>query len=283
MSYNASVAMQEAERKLRAWQTQYDQRGTMVSPIVYSGYITGLTHHDYAKYSRFLRVEDQLYVRADPDNKYDTNATGLFYRPTGCTPEEAVQIGWIPKALNRVAAQAIRDGYLLRATLTAHRPSSSNPNAILECRVTIYGRASHSIQPATPTKEQQTMKTAKAILEQNINLGTSAAFLEAGRIANNQLSSIAGKKLPIMVRAYADTPMGRLLLANVALMAREHFRPNDERLSKLCNAMAVSAYQEVLQSFDIEQMIEDLVENKTIAKALKTFDAEPAKTSIAKD
>lgn len=114
------------------------------------------------------------------------------------------------------------------------------------------------------------------LVQQNVSLGTSAAFLEAGRIANNQLSSLASKKLPIMVRAYADTALGRLLLANVALMARDHFRPNDERLGKLVNAMTVSAYQEVLQNFDVEQMIDDLVANSTIKKALKTIDAQSA-------
>lgn len=126
------------------------------------------------------------------------------------------------------------------------------------------------------------MKSINAIIEQNVTLGTSAAFLEAGRIANNQLSGIASKKLPIMVRAYADTALGRLILANIALMARDHFRPNDERLGKLANAMAVSAYQEVLQHFDIEQMIDDMLSNSTIKRALKTFDEAEAPTSKAK-
>ena len=112
------------------------------------------------------------------------------------------------------------------------------------------------------------------VVQKNVDLGTSAAFLEAGRIANKQLSGVAGKKLPIMVRAYADTPIGRLILANIALLAQEHFRPDDTRLQKLANAMTVSAYQEVLQQFDIEQFIDDLLSNATIKKALKTVDSE---------
>lgn len=271
MSYAAQQIMQENARKLAHWKLQYDRRENLDAPVVYEGYITGLTHHDYAKYSRFLRAEDQLYVRADPDNKYDANATGLFYRPSGCTPEEAVQIGWIPKALNGVAAHAIRNGYRLQATLTAHRPSSSNPNAILECRVVIHSQALPYISPVASIQETS-MSKLTTLAQKNIDLGTSAAFLEAGRIANTQLSSIASKKLPIMVRAYADTAIGRLILANIALMARDHFRPNDDRLGKLVNAMTVSAYQEVLQNFDVEQMIDDLISNSTIKKALKAMD-----------
>lgn len=68
----------------------------------------------------------------------------------------------------------------------------------------------------------------------------------------------------------------RLLLANIAMAAAEHFRPGDQRLDRLTKAMAVTAYQEVLQQFDIEQMIEDLISNKTIAKALKAVDVDPA-------
>lgn len=129
----------------------------------------------------------------------------------------------------------------------------------------------------TPQGLAMSKTSINSVVEKNISLGTSAAFLEAGRIANNQLSSIAGKKLPIMVRAYADTALGRLLLANVALMARDHFRPDDERLGKLVNAMTVAAYQEVLQNFDVEQMIEDLISNSTIKKALKSIDNASAK------
>ncbi len=122
------------------------------------------------------------------------------------------------------------------------------------------------------------MATSKVntVIEKNITLGTNAAFLEAGRIANNQLSAIAGKKLPIMVRGYTDTALGRLVLANIAMMAAEHFRPGDTRLERLTKAMAVTSYQEVLQQFDIEEMIEGMLSNKTIAKALKAVEVENA-------
>ncbi len=271
MSYAAQQIMRENAWRLAHWKLQYDRRENLDAPVVYEGYITGLSHHEYASYARFLTAGEKLYVRACPDNKYDENATGLFYRPSACPPHEAVQIGWIPKALNGVAAHAIRNGYRLQATLTAHRPSSSNPNAILECRVVIYSQALPYIPPVASIQETS-MSKLTTLAQKNIDLGTSAAFLEAGRIANTQLSSIASKKLPIMVRAYADTAIGRLILANIALMARDHFRPNDDRLGKLVNAMTVSAYQEVLQNFDVEQMIDDLISNSTIKKALKAMD-----------
>ena len=38
------------------------------------------------------------------------------------------------------------------------------------------------------------------IIETNKNLATSAAYMEAGRIANNQIAKALGKKLPMMLR-----------------------------------------------------------------------------------
>ena len=117
------------------------------------------------------------------------------------------------------------------------------------------------------------MSKVQQVIANNMQLGTSAAFLEAGRIANNQISSVAASKLPMLMRGYAATPLGRLIIANIAALAAEHFRADDKRLKQLTNAMTVSAYQELLQTLDIEQFIEDLVSNSTIKKALKTFES----------
>lgn len=271
MSYNISQRILAQEQLVKGWMDNYARRDVSETTVVYYGYVTGLTHHDYSACASGLKAGVELFVRPDPKNKYDPNAIGLCAFPPECA--DLVQVGWVPKALNTVAALALREGHSLRAKVTSHYPDTRNPTAILKCSVFIDNTPSQPL--IVPTQEIH-MSKLTTIAQKNIDLGTSAAFLEAGRIANNQLSSIASKKLPIMVRAYADTALGRLLLANVALMARDHFRPDDERLGKLVNAMTVSAYQEVLQNFDVEQMIDDLVSNSTIKKALKSIDALPA-------
>lgn len=106
-------------------------------------------------------------------------------------------------------------------------------------------------------------------IENNKVVATSAAFMEAGRIANSQASKFAAKQLPMMVRGYAETAIGRLVLANIAQMAQEHFRPNDQRLKKLSQAMMVSAWQEVYQQIDIDGFIDQLLENKGMARAFE--------------
>lgn len=115
------------------------------------------------------------------------------------------------------------------------------------------------------------------IITKNVNVATTAAVLEAGRIANNQITKVISKKAPIMVRGYVDTPLGKLVMANLANMAAQHFRPDDTRLLKLTDAMMVQAYQEVIQDFDIEGMIESLLDNKNIKQALEKVDGKKAK------
>lgn len=229
----------------------------------YDGHVTGLKHYQYEMHRSRIYPGVKLVVKPQPDNPYDSNAVGLYLT-------ENFQIGWIPKGLNGPAAKALRDGKQLAAIVRRHDAKIPVWQSLIEVEV-------YEVQTAKP-KEQTQMANTKVqnIIQTNLDMGTSAAFLEAGRIANKQLSAVAGKKLPIMVRAYADTPVGRLILGNLAVLAQEHFRPDDVKLQKLAKAMTVTAYQEVLQQFDVEQFIDDLLSNATIKKALKQVETTEA-------
>jgi hypothetical protein len=290
-NYSAQQIMLENQSKIREWTSTLHAYEFLDKPVVYAGNVTGLSHYQYNHCVDNIKVGTPVTILADPNNRYDPNALAVHVRDT---TGDLRPIGWIPKALNMVAAEARRQGYIISATVIRHRPDRDNFQQKLIIEVFIDKGVDRTLTDSDPYPEDRCLpnyvpihqsnikdepimaiKSVNAIVEQNISLGTSAAFLEAGRIANNQLSAIAGKKLPIMLRGYADTALGRLLLANIALMARDHFRPNDERLGKLVKAMAVSAYQEVLQNFDIEAMIDDMISNSTIKRALSKFDAEP--------
>ena len=121
--------------------------------------------------------------------------------------------------------------------------------------------------------------TASALLsnavDTNKKAATTAAVLETGRIANRALSKMVAPKLPMMVRGYLDTPVGRLLLANAVKMAFDQFKPDNATAQRLANGMIISAYQEAIQSFDIEGMLDDLLSDNKILKALaKTAEAD---------
>lgn len=250
--------------------------------------VTGLSVYDYSKLSDKLTKGTSVTLKRDPSNKYDANATGVFYQET--------QIGWIPKASNSDFAANIPRGSI-NAMIVAHDRGSSDLSKRLFIQVypnELYGYTNNYSKkeltqeyPAVftafnekniskPTPKENKMKTINEVISKNTTLAQSAAFLEAGRIANGQATKFASKQLPMMVRGYADTPLGRLVMANIASTAATQFRPNDKRLGRLADAMIVMAYQEVIQSFDIEKLINDMLSSETIKAALSKVDESDA-------
>lgn len=105
-------------------------------------------------------------------------------------------------------------------------------------------------------------------VETNKKAATTAAVLETGRIANNAVVKLIAPKLPLMARGFADTPIGKLALANVVKMALDQFKPDNATAQRLANGMIISAYTEVIQSFNIEDMLDELLSNSKILKSL---------------
>lgn len=199
---------------------------------------------------------------------YDSRAVGVFLGN--------YQVGWIPKAQNAKVSELVRDqGRTLVATVTNHNTAQSFETR-LYINVFLEGVDDNegfieSKQVPNITKESK-MTTMNKLIETNKSSAVSAAFLEAGHIANKQVSKVLGKHLPMMVRGYADTPIGRLVLANLAVLAVDHFRADNKQLRRLAKAMQVNAYHELLRDLDIDGMIDELLENGSIKRALSKLD-----------
>ena len=126
-------------------------------------------------------------------------------------------------------------------------------------------------QPTTETQKENTMNFSNLttnFIATNKSAAVQAGYMEAGRLANNQMAQFAGKHLPFMVRGYADTPVGKLVIANIAIMAAAQLRPNDATLNKLTNAMAVQAFQALYQEVDIEGMLNSLLASPGMKEAI---------------
>lgn len=109
---------------------------------------------------------------------------------------------------------------------------------------------------------------ASVALNANKDLAKSAAYLEAGRITNNKLQALVVPQLPLMVRGYANTPVGKLVLANLLLVGIQKFKPENQALSKLAYASVTQAYAEVFESFDIEGIIDGFMKDSAVGRAL---------------
>jgi hypothetical protein len=119
-------------------------------------------------------------------------------------------------------------------------------------------------------KEEPTM--FEKIVNTNVTMAQSAAFLEAGRIANNTAAKFVASKAPLMIKGYVETAFGKLMIANAAAVAAEKFRPADKKLARLANAMITEAYQEVYQQVDIEKMLNEMLSSESVKSALAKLD-----------
>ena len=107
-----------------------------------------------------------------------------------------------------------------------------------------------------------------SVFKDNKQAVAMGAYLEAGRIANSQMVKLAAKHLPIMVRGYADTPVGKLVVANLTRMILAEMRPADAKLQKLTASMMAAAYQDVIGTIDIDGFITKLLDSGEIKSAL---------------
>lgn len=106
------------------------------------------------------------------------------------------------------------------------------------------------------------------LVANNKAVAVNAAYMEAGRIANNQVTKLVAAKAPLKVKGYIDTPVGKVILANLTAMAVEQFRPTDVKLKKVSVAMMTQAYQELILTVDIEGMLNELTSSEGIKAAL---------------
>jgi len=194
------------------------------------------------------------------DNQYDPYAVGVFFRGD--------QIGWIPKSKNLDISDYLRSrpGAQACSAVVLNHDTRGDLSRRLYISVPNPDYRQLSAQPSV-TQEPK-MSKINTLIETNKTSATSAAYMEAGYIANKQVGKVLGKKLPMMVRGYADTPIGHLVVANLALLAVDHFRPDQRQLRRLAQAMQVQAYQELLKEIDIDGMIDDLLEHGGIKRAL---------------
>lgn len=272
----------------------------MSNDVIWRGAVTGLSFRSYGRYIAELKTGTELELRRDRANEHDSNAVGVWF--------QGKQIGWIPKFQNAQLAWAMDKGKEVQAVITNHDTSADfskrlfinvypadlsededddddddDPNlAQIQNGRIIPSKTARMSGPRTNTQQLPKENTMlNKIIESNKSAIKSAGYLEAGRMANTQVAKLASKKLPMMLRGYADTAIGRLVIANLAQMAAAQFKPNNQKLAKITEAMVVESYTQVIQEFDLDGMMEELLKSATMTKAMKVLDAAPGDDAAA--
>ena len=115
-------------------------------------------------------------------------------------------------------------------------------------------------------------QTAGVLKTANVDAAKLSAKLVAGKIINQRASKLIRPQLPMMVRGYADSPIGEAVLANIIAGAIVHFAPSNPKAVLVSEAMIQAASLEFLNSFNLDEKINELLDGID----MKTLTAEEA-------
>ena len=121
------------------------------------------------------------------------------------------------------------------------------------------------ITQTTENKGKNTMTKIANIVAANKSAAVNAAKLEAGKIALTQITKVAAKKAPFMIKGYIDTPIGRVVIANLLSVAVDQYAPANQKAKAVASAAMEAAMLEMVQSFNIAEMIDEMVKGIDIS------------------
>ena len=99
-----------------------------------------------------------------------------------------------------------------------------------------------------------------AMVDQNKTSFQASAKRRIGKLFNDKLVSLIKPKLPMMVKGYVDTEIGRYVLTNLFAAALIKFGYNHDKLILLAEAGIDDATDQFLGSFNIEEIINELID-----------------------
>ncbi len=103
-------------------------------------------------------------------------------------------------------------------------------------------------------------ETASVMLDANKEAAIDSGKIIAGNVLNDRVIKLVSPKLPIMVRGYADTPIGKAAIANLIAGVLIHTMPENTKVGIAAEAMIQSASLQLASSFNIEEMVNELLD-----------------------
>ena len=107
-------------------------------------------------------------------------------------------------------------------------------------------------------------ETLSVMMDANKEAGVDSAKIIAGNILNKRVNILVMKTLPAGVKfavgSYLDSNVGKALIANAAAAALIHTMPGNEKVEIAAEAMINSASLTLASSFNIEEMVNELLD-----------------------
>ncbi|QIO01318.1 hypothetical protein bobsandoy_7 [Salmonella phage bobsandoy] len=131
-----------------------------------------------------------------------------------------------------------------------------------------------SANAQTTENKGNIMTKVSSIVAANKSAVVNAAKLEAGKIALTQITKVAAKKAPFMIKGYIDTPIGRVVVANLLSVAVDQYAPTNQKAKAVAGAAMEAAMLEMVQSFNIAEMIDEMVKGIDISTFTQSAETE---------
>ncbi|WP_417644679.1 hypothetical protein [Citrobacter freundii] len=131
-----------------------------------------------------------------------------------------------------------------------------------------------SANAQTTENKGNIMTKVSSIVAANKSAVVNAAKLEAGKIALTQITKVAAKKAPFMIKGYIDTPIGRVVIANLLSVAVDQYAPTNAKAKAVAGAAMEAAMLEMVQSFNIAEMIDEMVKGIDISTFTQSAETE---------
>lgn len=125
-----------------------------------------------------------------------------------------------------------------------------------------------STESTQEVKKESKMATSKIaqVTAANTSALKVAAKVEAGSIAINRIVKMVTPKMPMMMRGYMETPFARVAVANMFHLAVQQYAAQNDKAQLVAEAMMEGAMLEMIKSFNIEEMINGVLDGIDVSK-----------------
>ena len=103
-------------------------------------------------------------------------------------------------------------------------------------------------------------EVSQVMVEGNKTAFKQGAKRRTGKMINKRVIAAITPRLPLMVRGYATTDLGEALIANTVAAALIKYMPTNERVTLAADAMITAAADDLIGSFNIEAMIDEVLD-----------------------
>jgi hypothetical protein len=114
------------------------------------------------------------------------------------------------------------------------------------------------------------MNMMSKVIDNNVNAAKAGAVISAGNTLNKVVKNSIRSQVPRKYRKVVDSALGDVLVANVASFAVQNFAKTNYKALIATDAMMQAAMVEVLNSFNLDQMIADVLDKVNLDEILDT-------------